>query len=215
MAGVKRNHSGLPKLLFGLSLVCLAFGLISLAWAVWPTSEDAAQFTIEAGVLPGAPAGTSYAAVTDYTLSLNWPTWLRKGDTGTLRVTLAEAGQAGGAAADQPAQVIVVEPVISSLPIDPPGRVQASAAAGHDLELAWELTGGGEGDYEGKVAVLFAFYDEEQAALVTVPVVVVDVATRVDALWGLEANLVLWLGFVGLVLWGALFVIGRVVEGKE
>ena len=63
--------------------------------------------------------------------------------------------------------------------------------------------------------MLFAFYDEEQAALVTVPVVVVDVATRVDALWGLEANLVLWLGFVGLVLWGALFVIGRVVEGKE
>jgi len=111
--------------------------------------------------------------------------------------------------------VIVVEPVISSLPIDPPGRVQASAAAGHDLELTWELTGGEEGDYEGKVAVSFAFYDEEQAALVTVPVVVVDVAIRVDALWGLEANLVLWLGFVGLVLWGALFVVGRVVEGKE
>ena len=214
MAGVKQNQSGLSKFLFGLSLVFLVFGLISLAWSVWPASEDAAQFTIAAGELPGAPTGSGYAAAMDYTLSLNWPTWLRSGDTGTLRVTLAEAGENDGTNGDRPAQVIVVEPVISSMPIDPPGRVQASAAAGHDLELTWELTGGEEGDYEGKVAVSFAFYDEEQEALVTVPVVVVDVATRVDALWGLQANLVLWLGFVGLVLWGALFVVGRVVEGK-
>jgi hypothetical protein len=213
MARVKRSRGGLSKTLFGLRLVCLAFGLVSLAWAVWPISEDAAQFIIDAGLLPGAPDGTDYAAGTDYTLSLNWPTWLRKGDTSTLRVTLAEAGE-GGAAADRPAQVVVVEPVISSLPIDPAGRVQASATVGHDLEMTWELTGGEEGDYEGKVAVSFAFYDEAEEALVTVPVVVVDVALRVDALWGLQANLILWLGFVGLVLWGALFVVGRVIEGK-
>ena len=211
---MKRSRSGLSKLLFTLSLGCLVFGLVSLAWAVWPTSEDAAQFTIEAGVLPGAPTGTTYAALTDYTLSLNWPTWLRSGDTGTLRVILAESGEDDAVTADRPVQTIVIEPVISSMPIDPAGRVQASVAAGNDLDLTWELTGGEEGDYEGKVAVSFAFYDEEQEALVTVPVVVVDVATRVDALWGLQANLVLWLGFVGLVLWGALFVVGRVVEGK-
>ena len=65
------------------------------------------------------------------------------------------------------------------------------------------------------MAVSFAFFDEEEDALVEVPVVVVDVATRVDALWGLERNLVLWLGFVGLVMWGALFLVGRAVEGKD
>lgn len=213
MAGVKRSNKGFSRVLFGLSLVFLAFGLVSLAWAVWPASEDAAQFTIEAGALPGAPAGTAYAAGTDYTLSLNWPAWLRSGGTGPLRVTLAEAG-GDTAAADRPVQILVVEPAISGLPIDPPGRVQVSMAAGHDLELTWELTGGEAGDYEGKVAVYFAFFDEEQDALVEVPVVVVDVATRVDTLWGLEANLVLWLGFVGLALWGALFVVGRVVENR-
>ena len=213
MAGVKRTPKGFSQLLFGLSLLSLAFGLVSLAWAVWPASEDGVQFTIEAGRLPGSPTGTDYAAVTDYTLSLNWPVRLRLGESGTLRVVLTEIGE-DDADDDQPGQVVVVDPAIASLPIDPPGRVQATAAAGHDLELSWELTGGEEGDYEGKVAMSFAFYDEETEALVEGPVVVVDVATRVDALWGLEANLVLWLGFIGLVMWGALFVVGRVVEGK-
>jgi len=214
VAGVKHAPGGFSKALFGLSLVCLAFGLVSLAWAVWPASEDAAQFTIKAGALPGAPADTTYAALTDYTLSINWPTRLRKGDGGTLLVTLAEIGGAAANIDDRPAQIIVVESVISSMPIDPPGRVQASAAPGHDLELTWELTGGEEGDYEGKVGVSFAFYEEETDTLVEVPVVVVDVETRVDALWGLERNLVLWMGFVGLVLWGALFVVGRVVDRR-
>lgn len=213
MAGVKPSPKFFSQVLFGLSLLCLAFGLVSLAWSVWPASEDGVQFTIEAGSLPGAPTGTDYAAVTDYTLSLNWPVRLRLGESGTLRVVLTESGEVG-AAADQPAQVVVVDPAIASLPIDPPGRVQATTAAGHDLELTWELTGGEEGDYEGKVAVSFAFYDEEAETLVEVPLVVVDVGTRVDALWGLEANLVLWLGFIGLVMWGALFVVGRVVAGK-
>ena len=54
----------------------------------------------------------------------------------------------------------------------------------------------------------------KQEVLVTVPVVVVDVATRVDAFWGLQANLVLWLGFVGACAVGRTVCGGRVVEGK-
>jgi len=41
---------------------------------------------------------------------------------------------------------------------------------------------------------------------------VVDYDIRVISLFGMERNLVLWLGFVGVVLWGVLFVIGRAVQ---
>ena len=45
------------------------------------------------------------------------------------------------------------------------------------------------------------------------PVAVVDIDLTVSALWGLESQLSLWFGLVALVLWGALFILGRTVQG--
>jgi hypothetical protein len=41
----------------------------------------------------------------------------------------------------------------------------------------------------------------------------VDLQVRVVELWGLASGLVIWLGFVSLAIWGALFLLGRVVGG--
>jgi len=216
---MKRRRKGcgggwLAQLLFMLSLIFLAFGLFSLGWAMWPAPTDAVQFAIPAGVLPGVPAGKTYASVADYTLTVSWPVWVRAGEAGTLNVTLTEADADAGLAAGRPAQVVLVEPAIAALPLDPPGRVQATLAPGQELDLTWEVDGALAGEYPGKVVVSFGFYDEALAELVSVPVAVVDVTVRVTALWGLEAGLAVWFGLVGLVLWGALFVLGRVAQGR-
>jgi hypothetical protein len=62
--------------------------------------------------------------------------------------------------------------------------------------------------------VSFGFFDETLGELVPVPVAVVDFSIQVVTLWGLARGLVLWLGVVGLVLWGALFILGRVAAGE-
>ena len=84
--------------------------------------------------------------------------------------------------------------------------------AGQDMELWWAVPGIHTGDFSGEVILSFSFFEEESPAMITVPVAVVDYDIRVISLFGMERNLVLWLGFVGVVLWGVLFVIGRAVQ---
>jgi hypothetical protein len=43
-------------------------------------------------------------------------------------------------------------------------------------------------------------------------VAVVDLDVQVIELWGLSSAMVTWLGVVNLVLWGAVFVLGRGIE---
>ncbi len=210
--GQKKDWLG--QLLFGLSLLFLALGLIILAWAVWPTPTDAAQFNIPAGVLPGAPAGTGYASPADYVLTVDWPTRLRMGQIGTLRATLVEQDGTSIPAADRPAQAVLVEPAIGGLALDPPGLVQTNLAAGQDLVLTWDMDPVNAGDHSGKVYISFGFYNEAESVLDAVPIAVVDLSVSVTSLWGLDSQLALWFGLVGLVLWGALFVLGRVVQGR-
>ncbi len=108
----KKKLPWLSQLLFGLSLVFLLVGLLILAWAVWPTPTDAAQFTIAAGGLPGAPADSGYASPADYVLTVDWPARLRKGQEGTLRATLVEQDGTEAVSVDRPAQTVLVEPAI-------------------------------------------------------------------------------------------------------
>lgn len=205
----------LGQVLYTISLGFLAFGLFNLGWAMWPAPTDAVQFEIPAGVLPATPAGETYASLSDYALSVSWPRWLRMGETGTIRVTLTDMdGEDVSSAVDRPAQVLLVEPAIAGIQVTPPGRIQANLADGQDLDLTWTVDTGLVGEHPGKVFVSFEFYDQTLAELVPVPVAVVDVAIRVTALWGMESALALWFGLVGLVLWGVMFVLGRVVQGR-
>lgn len=207
-----KKRPWLGQLLFGLSLVFLLIGLLILAWAVWPTPTDSAQFTIAAGALPGAPEGMDYASPADYALTVDWPTRLRKGQEGTLRATLVEQDGTGTASADRPAQAVLVEPVVAGLALDPPGLVQTNLAAGQDLVLTWTMGPVEAGDHAGKVYVSFGFYNDAEDVLDAVPVAVVDMSVRVTSLWGLDSQLALWFGLVALVLWGALFVLGRMMQ---
>jgi hypothetical protein len=212
---MKRRGSGgrggwLSQLLFTLSLVFLGFGLFSLGWGVWPQPTDAVQIDIPAGVLLGAPSGTTYASLADYDLNVSWPIWIRAGESGMITVHLTEVEGAAGEAVERPVQVVLVEPVIPGVALEPEGRSQASLAAGQALNLTWKVMGDAPGEYGGKLYVSFGFYDDALGELVPVPVAVVDLAFQVRSLYGVETRLVLWLGLASVALWGALFIAGRV-----
>ncbi len=214
MAGIRhkpqKRGKVLGKLLFGLSLAFLAFGLFSLGWAVWPEPTDGIQMMIPAGVLPGSPPGESYSSLATYDLTLSWPKMLRIGDVGEIRVTLM-AEQSKIAQVDRKAQIVLVEPSIINLSLDPPGQTQANLAPEQDLSLTWKVEGQRRGTFPGEILVSFGFYDETLEELVNVPVAVVDLSVRLTDLWGMGAGLALWFGVVGLTLWGAFFVFGRMV----
>jgi len=201
------------QFLFGLSLLFLGFGLFNLGWVVWPAPSDAVQFTIPSGILPGTPAGTTYASLADYALTVSWPVWLRKGETGQIHVKLTEIDDGKSLPEpEQKAQVLLVEPSLITLLIEPHGTMQTNLAPGQDLDMVWAVTGTTEGEFPGKVVVSFGFYDAALADLVPVPVAIVDMTVHVTALWGLGSNLVMWFGVVSLILWGMLFLLGRVAQ---
>lgn len=211
---IKRRR-WLSRLLYALSLVALGFALVNLGWAVWPAPTDAQTFTIPAGPLPGAPSGKTYTSLADYTLQVSWPRWMRSGEAGQIVVALSEAAAPADEVVDRETQVVLIEPSLVGLPVDPPGRTQVNLGPEQDLKQRWTVDGAIAGEFPGKLVVSFGFYDEALGELVPVPVAVVDMSIRVAALWGLARGLVLWLGVVGLALWGALFILGRVVEGER
>ena len=208
-----RQRKTLGEGLFTLSLLFLLMGLMILGWGVWPSATDSKQLTIPAGTLPGAPEGADYASQAEYTLTLEWPMWLRKGEAVDLQATLVETE--GTALADRGAQIVLIEPVISGLTLDPPGLVQTNLSAGQGLAESWTIGTSADGEYTGKVYVSFGFYDDEVEELVAVPVAVVNIELRVSSLWGMDSQLSLWFGLVALVLWGALFILGRTVQGTR
>ncbi|MFU8826275.1 MAG: hypothetical protein ACNA70_02165 [Brevefilum sp.] len=208
---IRSKHRRLSQFLYSLSLVFLGLGLFSLGWAVWPAPTDAVMFNIPDGLLPGAPAGEAFASLSAYTLEISWPAWVRKGERGVLSLRLTDQDPLPAGLADE-SQVVLAEPVLYPLHVDPPGGVQASLGDDQTLELTWAVSGETAGDYAGKLYVSFGFFDDAEDALISVPVTVVDLQVRVIELWGLASGLVIWLGFVSLVLWGALFVSGRVVS---
>lgn len=212
----KLQGKWLSQLLITFSLVFLAFGLFNLGWYAWPSPTDGVQLTIPAGILKGAPGGTNYASLADYSLSLSWPRWLRVHQTGKLQVSLKESeDRAANAALARPAQVVLIEPVLVGLAVNPPGRMQTSMAGRQSLEMSWELIGQSRGAYPGKVVVSFGFFDQFSNELVAVPVAVVDVSLQILSLWDDQPQMALWMGGIGLVLWGALFVLGRLVQVRK
>ena len=212
-SGKPKKRSWLSQLLFTVSLIFLVLGLFQLGWAVWPSARDAVQIVIPAGVLPGAPSSETLTSLADYTLNLSWPRWIRSGQDEKILISIMEVADGDNPQiTEREAQIIIVEPVLASLSLTPPGRMQTSVAAGQDIEMSWDVDGERAGEYPGKVYVAFGFYDDILAEVLPVPVAVVDINIRVISLWGLESNLVIWLGFISLVFWGALFVLGRIAQ---
>lgn len=198
------------QILYTLSLAFLAFGLFNLAWAAWPAPTDAVQITIPAGILPGAPQGTAYASLSEYALNISWTRWVRRGESGTLHLVLTDLEhETLTAGTERQAQVVLAEPALYPLHVDPLGGVQANLGDDQELLLAWEFAGEQQGSFPGKIYVSFGFYDEGSDALVVVPVAVVDIHIQVVALWGRGAGFAIGVGVASLVLWGALFVLGR------
>ena len=218
MAGLRQSspkqRRWVSRVLYILSLILLGFALVNLGWAVWPAPTGAQTFTIPAGTLPGAPSGTTYASLADYVLQVSWPRWIRAGEEGEIQVTLSEVDSPADGALARETQVLLVEPSITSLPVDPSGRTQVNLGPGQEVRQTWTVEGAISGEYPGKLIVSFGFFDDALGELVPVPVAVVDFDVQVVTLWGLARGLVLWLGVVGLVLWGAFFILGRVAEGK-
>ena len=198
--------------LFILSLLFLAFGLFIFGWAVWPTPREAVTLEIPAGVLPAAPEGTSYASLTDYALSLTWPRWLRVGERGEIRVFLREPDAQYRIDLDQPVQVVLVETSLVKMSLDPPGLRQVSLHPGQEMDLSWAVSADAVGEFPGQVIFSFGFYDQALSDLIPVPVAVMDISIKVVSLFGLGPQMAVWFGIVSMVLWGALFVLGRAVQ---
>jgi len=216
MAGVKgrpkHQQHWISQGLFGLSVVFLLLGLISLAWAVWPSSTDAVQINIPAGALPATPDGTDFASLADYELSISWPRWVRLGDSGSIDVFLSGVVGQADDGTDQAIQVILIETTLQRLRVEPAGLVQHNIAPGTDLNVLLAVEAVQKGEFPGKVLVSFGFFDDENDEMVPVPVAVVDVTVQVKSWLGLETGIVIWLGFVSLVLWGVLFLLGRYMQ---
>jgi hypothetical protein len=204
------------QFLYGLSLFFFVFGVINLGWAVWPAPTDGVQYEIPAGALPGAPEGEIFASQSRFALNVSWPRWLRRGESEMIHLRLTDLDQrsvpAGG---DRAVQVILAEPALYPLPVTPSGGMQAALGDDQELLLSWEVEGTLRGSFTGKLYVSFGFYDQALADLVPVPVAVADINIRVVELWGLDAGLAIWFGIVSLVLWGALFLLGRVVVANS
>ncbi|MBW6467075.1 MAG: hypothetical protein K0B06_11270 [Brevefilum sp.] len=207
-----KRSSRFSQVLYTLSLAFLAFGLFNLAWAVWPPPTDAIQIMIPAGSLPAAPESMLFISLSEYALNISWPRWLRQGESGTLHLVLTDLDHSPRTVEqNQLAQVILAEPAIYPMQIDPLGGIQAILGDDQELLLAWEVAGEEQGSFPGKIFVSFGFYDEPTEELVTVPVAVVDIYIQVVTLWGRGAGFAIGLGVVSLVLWGVLFILGRVV----
>lgn len=200
------------QILYTLSLAFLAFGLFNLGWVVWPAPTDAVQIMIPAGILPAAPEGVSFSSLSEYALNISWPRWVRILENGTLHLVLTDQDH-NPRVTDQAqlAQVILVEPDLYPLRLDPLGGVQATLGDDQQLLLTWEVVGEQQGSIPGKIYVSFGFYDEASDALIAVPVAVVDLHIQVVALWGRGAGFAIAMGVVSLVLWAVFFVLGRVM----
>lgn len=203
----------LPQILYTLSLVFLGTGLLTLGWAVWPPAMDAVQLSIPEGRLPGAPLGADYVSLQSYDLTVTWPSRIRRGESGLLSVTLTGTDDnVGDNMAD--AQIVLIEPFLPGFALQPEGNLQTSLQAGQDLTYSWSISKGQPGDHSGKVLTSFGFYEDELLEIVAVPVAATDVSIQVTSLWGLSAQVALWVGFVGLAFWGGLFLLGRMAEGR-
>jgi hypothetical protein len=204
------------QILYTLSLAFLAFGLFNLAWAVWPPPTDAVQITIPAGILPAAAEGTAFASLSEYALNVSWTRWVRQGESGTLHLVLTDLEDKSlPTGTERQAQVVLAEPAIYPLRLVPLGGVQATLGDDQELLLAWEVAGEQQGSFPGKIYVSFGFYDEGSDALESVPVAVIDLHIQVVALWGRGAGFAIGLGIASLVLWGALFVLGRLSAARR
>lgn len=213
--GSERDGQGWSRLLYAVSLVFLAFGLANLGWAVWPSAADAVEILVPVGVLLGAPEGSGFSSLAEYSLALSWSRWLRVGELGQISLGLTKAFPGEDQLEDDAVQILLVEPSLFGLPIDPPGRTQVNLARGQDLSLTWEVEAQAQGTYEGQVVIAFGFYDQDRDVLVPVPVAVVDLSIQVIDLWGQGRGLAIWFGVIGLILWGALFVTGRLVQLRK
>jgi hypothetical protein len=211
--GLHERGGWVSHVLFVMSLLSLGMGLFLLGWAVWPVPTDGVQIPISKGILPGAPSGTDYASLADYTLNLSWPRWLRVGDEGEITLTLTSTEQIDDSEEGE-VQIVVGEPVRIGLTLTPPAATQASLAPGSDMLMTWKIFSDQSGEYPGKVIVSFGFYDELSNELALVPVVVVDTFIIISALWGMRTGLTMWLGLVGVMLWGVFFLLGRVAQAK-
>jgi hypothetical protein len=208
---VSNRNRVIGQILYVCSLVFLIFGLFWLAWAAWPVPMDGVSMTIPAGVLPAAPPEQDYASLGEYNLNISWPRWLRLGNSGTIKVFFEETTQDN----ERPVQVVIAEANLAGLPIEPTGGIQTAVSLGQDMTISWAVPGIQVGEFPGEVILSFGFFEEDSAEMIAVPVAVVDVQVRVISLFGLRYQMVLWFGLIGLVFWGALFVLGRWVQTKN
>lgn len=200
--------------LFILSLISLGIGLFLLGWAVWPTPTDGVQIPISRGILPGAPTGSNYASLSDYSLNLSWPRWLRVGDEGEITLALTGTETIQDDSKEGEVQIVVGEPLMTGTTLSPPAATQGSLTPGNEFAMTWKVSSDQRGEYPGKMMVSFGFYDESQDGLALVPVAVVDTLIIISALWGMRSGLTIWLGLVGLMMWGVFFLLGRMAQAR-
>ncbi len=211
---LQESNGWISQALFILSLISLGLGLFLLGWSVWPAPTDGVQIPISRGILPGAPTGTNYDSLSDYSLNLSWPRWLRVGDEGEITLALTGTETIQDDSKEDEVQIVVGEPLMTGITLSPPAATQGSHTPGNEFTMTWKVSSDQRGEYPGKMMVSFGFYDESQDDLALVPVAVVDTLIIISALWGMRSGLTIWLGLVGLMMWGVFFLLGRMAQAR-
>jgi len=187
--------------------------MFALGWKVFPSPVDGVHINIPAGALPGAPEGDGFVSLSEYSLKITWPRWIRRGETGLLRLSLTDLDPAPAALVDS-TQIVMVEPALFPLQVDPMGEIQVSMGDDQTLQLLWKVKGEQSGKYAGKLYISFGFFDEPGHALMAIPVAVVDVNLRVIELRALSSGLLIWVGLLSLVLAFGLFILGKAASKR-
>lgn len=159
--------------LFGILLLIVSLAL--LGWGFAATQAETRSLSVgpQEMQLPGAPAA---AIPENRTLEVLWPSRLRVGDAGVIRLSLEMAGQAapGGDWADVYATHDVVAEArleMAGVEYRPDGEVSQALQPGRPVMFQWSLRADQAGAYDGTVWLHLRFVPHdggpEQRSVIT------------------------------------------------
>ncbi|MCJ7694528.1 MAG: hypothetical protein MUO40_03795 [Anaerolineaceae bacterium] len=202
----------LAKIPLVIGSIVLLVSAVMLSWRLIPPERIEQKLTILDGRLAASPEGMDIILSRDINLQLQYPSKLRAGEKTKLWLEVAASESEDGV--DLEATMppgISAELTLLSVVQTPQGLITTGFDSTHPISFSWELQASEVGQREGSLWVTLDFVDPD-GEKVEVPVAAMSVRTEVVRLWGLDASVVLWLAFAGLLLWGGMMLIGLKLE---
>ena len=183
-------------LVIAAGLFAAAAGLA--AWSYWPEPVQRESIELTAQDLsPDYPAGGAAPTATTptaATLTLEWPGWMRAGESRAITLRLAPGTPAGGYRLPVGVDHLVVETRldIASLAAQPAGTAQQAWLAARPLQFTWTIRPLTPGTYEGSVWFTLVFIQRDGGVLARKDISAQSVMVKAVDLAGLPVGQVRW-----------------------